>query len=84
MTIDFFLKTGYGNAEEQSKRSCGFCTKTGGDFSSLVLPVLGKSIRKSKKDSFYYISSIYHLGSLVKTLHKIRDRPKYGLGRLYC
>ena len=39
----FYLKTGYGNAEEQPERSCGFCTETGGDFSSLVLPVLGKT-----------------------------------------
>ena len=43
MTVGFFLKTGYGNAEEQPERSCGFCTKTGGDFSSLVLSVLRKT-----------------------------------------
>ena len=38
--IGFYLKTGYGNAEEQPERSCGFCTETGGDFSLLVLPVI--------------------------------------------
>ena len=36
-------KTGYGNAEERPERSCGFCTGTGGDFSLLALPVLGKT-----------------------------------------
>ena len=41
--IGFYLLTGYGYAEERPERSWGFCTKTGGNLFSLVLPVLGKT-----------------------------------------
>ena len=43
MTIGSFLKTGYGFDEDQPELSCGFCTKTGDDFSSLVLSVSEKT-----------------------------------------
>ncbi len=41
--IGFCPKTGYGNAREQPERYWGFYTETGGDNSSLVLPVSGKT-----------------------------------------